>query len=67
MCEFCREIYKPLTDNDKPVIIYGNYCSKDNDMYYISVPTDDGIEYTVDNINYCPMCGRDLRGKSEND
>lgn len=61
MCEFCEKIYKTCDNNMGPQIVYGNYCSNESDMYYISIITDDGLEYTVDNIRFCPICGRDLR------
>ena len=60
MCKFCEKIYKPSDIIDAPKIVYGNYCGNDSDMYYISVPTDDGIDYSIDNIKFCPMCGREL-------
>ena len=60
MCEFCEKIYKPSDIIDAPKIVYGNYCGNDSDMYYISVPTDDGIDYSIDNIKFCPICGRKL-------
>ena len=60
MCEFCKKIYKPSDIIDAPKIVYGNYCGNDSDMYYISVPTDDGIDYSIDNIKFCPICGRKL-------
>ena len=60
MCEFCEKIYKQSDIIDEPKIVYGNYCSNESDMYYISVPTDEGIDYSIDNIKFCPMCGREL-------
>ena len=60
MCEFCEKIYKPSDIIDATKIVYGNYCGNDIDMYYISVPTDDGIDYSIDNIKFCPICGRKL-------
>ena len=60
MCKFCEKIYKPSDIIDSPKIVYGNYCGNDSDMYYISVPTDDGIDYSIDNIKFCPICGRKL-------
>ena len=60
MCEFCEKIYKQSDIIDEPKIVYGNYCSNDSDMYYISVPTDEGIDYSIDNIKFCPICGRKL-------
>ena len=60
MCEFCEKIYKQSDIIDYPTIVYGNYCSNESDMYYISVPTDEGIDYSIDNIKFCPMCGRKL-------
>lgn len=60
MCKFCEKIYKPSDIIDAPKIVYGNYCGNDSDMYYISVPTDDGIDYSIDNIKFCPICGRKL-------
>ena len=63
MCEFCEKIYKQSDIIDEPRIVYGNYCSNESDMYYIYVPTDEGIYYSIDNINYCPICGRELRSE----
>ena len=60
MCKFCKKIYKPSDIIDAPKIVYGNYCGNDSNMYYISVPTDDGIDYSIDNIKFCPICGRKL-------
>ena len=60
MCEFCEKIYKQSDIIDYPKIVYGNYCSNESDMYYISVHTDEGIDYSIDNIKFCPMCGRKL-------
>lgn len=64
MCEFCENINND-EEYEKPHLMYGNYCSKEKPMFYIDVPTEEGLSYSVDNINYCPMCGRDLRGKSD--
>ena len=63
MCEFCEKIYKQSDIIDEPKIVYGNYCSNESDTYYISVPTDEGIDYSIDNIKFCPMCGRELRSE----
>ena len=63
MCEFCEKIYKQSDIIDYHKIVYGNYCSNESDMYYIYVPTDGGIYYSIDNIKFCPMCGRELRSE----
>lgn len=61
MCKFCENI---RTETDykatNPYIVYGNYCRNEKPMFYIEIPTDDGIDYSVDNINFCPICGRKL-------
>lgn len=64
MCDFCENLNDD-NNYETPHLMYGNYCKNDNHMFYIDVPTDDGLSYTVDNILYCPMCGRNLKGVQE--
>lgn len=61
MCEFCKNIktnYDYETLN--PYLFFGAICRNDKSAFHILVPTDDGIDYSIDNIEFCPMCGRNL-------
>ncbi len=54
MCKFCKDIKTEEDfDIEKPYLLF----TKD---FSIEVPSDDGIRHSVDNISFCPYCGRKL-------
>lgn len=59
MCDFCKNIYK----TDVYVSEVSDYISKDSDgKYWIHANTGDKYyQGMLFDINYCPMCGKDLR------
>ena len=67
MCEFCENVV--TNDNWFDARLKGgDFIYRDNDGYGILIDTgDSGCLGNINNVNYCPMCGRDLRGKSENE
>lgn len=61
MCEFCENIttetnYKTL----EPYLIFENKCRYDEPAFHINVPTDEGVDYAIDDVKFCPYCGRKL-------
>lgn len=40
-----------------------DFCKKIDDVlsFHIDVPNDDGMKYSVNNIKFCPCCGRKLK------
>lgn len=60
MCEFCENI---VVENEwlNARIKGGDFIYKDDDGYGILIDTgDSGCLGSLQNINYCPMCGRKL-------
>lgn len=61
MCEFCKNIkHEEDFDIEKPYLLFGKWNENDKPAFHISVPSDDGMRYSVDNIEFCPYCGRRL-------
>lgn len=61
MCEFCENIktyYDFKTLN--PYLIFIGETGWDKPAFHIHVPTDEGIDYSVDNVKFCPYCGKKL-------
>lgn len=62
MCKYCEDAIKIKSSKNSEIAVS---CSKENNMY-IRVQLDKIIH--VDdyfNINYCPMCGTNLKHKKE--
>ena len=65
MCEYCQ----PIRD-DNEELIYAELNGECDNFTQIRYIDGEYRLYTINYfrvINYCPMCGRDLRGNSEND
>lgn len=61
MCEFCENAKKEEDFNiEKPYLFFGKWNEKDISAFHIEVPSDDGLRHSVDNIHFCPYCGRKL-------
>lgn len=61
MCEFCKNITTETNyETLEPYLIFGRYCSNDEPNFHINIPTDEGIDYSVDDIKFCPYCGKKL-------
>lgn len=62
MCSFCESVRDKYFDSlEIPYwLVFDPTRGNDDEKYYIAVPTDDGVEYSVDEIKYCPYCGREL-------
>ena len=68
MCEFCKTIAKTDKEYFELRIKGGDFIYKDNDGYGILIDTgDSGCLGSLQNINYCPICGRKLSEVSNND
>lgn len=64
MCEFCKNIRKG-EDQSATMPYLAVWNGNDGLMFYINIPTDD-IDYSVDDIKFCPYCSRKLSEVSEN-
>lgn len=61
MCEFCKNIAFTDADYMKSRIKGGDFIYKYNNGYGIFIDTgDSGCPGCLNNINFCPMCGREL-------
>ena len=66
MCEFCKDI--AFTDDDFVQARFkgGDFIFKDNDEYGILIDTgDSGCLGALNDIKFCPMCGRELRSEDD--
>lgn len=64
MCAFCESIAN--TNEEYVYARYkgGDFIFKDNGEYGILIDTgDSGCLGTLNDIKYCPFCGRELRSK----
>lgn len=66
MCEFCENISSDI--NMDLINNHNNFClvkeNKENCIAIVYFDKYDEIDAkTSTKINFCPMCGRDLRGK----
>lgn len=69
MCEFCENI-RDTKDYDtlEPYIYHGAiYTDGRGYGYHIIVPTDEDVDYVMENILFCPKCGRKLSEVSEHE
>lgn len=55
MCQFCDKISTEWDYKTKDPYLY-----RENKLYQIIIPTDEGIDYLVEEIKFCPYCGRKL-------
>ena len=61
MCKFCENIRTEEDFNiEHPYLLFGKRNENDVPAVHIDVPSDDGMRYSVDNISFCPYCGRRL-------
>lgn len=59
-CEYCKwPNTKPIIDGDARVTVFG-----DESQMWVEWYGFDDSRQDHETINYCPMCGRDLRGDS---
>ena len=61
MCDFCKE--ENMTDSCfyRPRDEHNDYIFHDKNGFHVNVYCGCGDYATLPHINYCPMCGRDLR------
>ena len=61
MCEFCKDIAFTDADFVQARFKGGDFIFKDNDEYGILIDTgDSGCLGTLNDIKFCPFCGREL-------
>lgn len=63
MCEFCENIAKDDAEFFNCRKSGGDFIFKDEKGYSVLVDTGDSFCCGSLDINFCPMCGRDLRGE----
>ena len=68
MCEFCKNIAFTDADFAQARFKGGDFIFKDNDEYGILIDTGySGCLGTLNDIKFCPMCGRELSEVNNND
>lgn len=65
MCDFCGFAIRSdsgIHPSSRPFLAY----DKDDGHFYIEVPTADPyVTESVDNIRFCPYCGKELKDYKE--
>lgn len=64
MCDLCNEGYITNSGFFRPTEEKKDYIFHDEDGYFLNVYCDCG-DYTATPIHYCPMCGRGLDVKED--
>lgn len=61
MCEFCENIIESVKDLNEALIKGGDFIYRDDERIGIFIDTgDSGCPGSLDDVKYCPMCGRKL-------
>lgn len=62
MCEFCKKIIKTDKEYFDARVNGGDFIFQNDESFCVLIDTgDSGCLGCLDDIKYCPMCGRELR------
>lgn len=68
MCEFCKEIALTDEEFEEMVKIRNDFIFTEDNKFKIYTDTGDSFcPGVLRDINYCPICGRDLRVENAKD
>ena len=70
-CDFCNDIRDRITSSQTSSRCIGKFTNKKEETkFYILIPEwekyiEDFVDVYLDDINFCPYCGRDLRKENK--
>mgnify|MGYP001772501903 CR=1 FL=1 len=70
-CDFCNDIRDRITSSQTSSRCIGKFTNKKGETkFYILIPEwekciEDFVDVYLDDVNFCPYCGRDLRKENK--